>query len=876
MRKAAILLTLSAGLLLAEAPKADISFAEYHRFAQNLQIPCEAGVAYSDAFEFPAVPQKEGMTIVLKLNQRILAKTEDGWNRYCGIELNGRDVGPETDRNLPRLLLRGPVMHTNHPREKEVPYWQVAAHPFLLSFFAPKDSGQLDSRIIDRQYGYDYYLVIDDLVNKLVVGADDRVERDTPNRVRFLNGLFKNILDTSLYIGEATIGYVPASEIIALSGVALKTFHPIAEPAAVVRGDGFKLNVGKNGGMELAVGEGRVYFESLFSYPKEPVMLFNRFGVDCLDGEAEASVSVGRDGTMTYRTKCLEIRRSIRSCGHYLRFVDRIANVSNEDVGVVWKNQASFSGVMPAVWRIAGMTASNTSNAFAAMNPTIYLSDGGNCAVGIVAEDTLSRNLIDMRTEGNALSMGCKGAGIQAGRSLALEWTVYPLVSPNMGYFDFINRVREDWGVNTTIPGPFHFFMGDTPGLRLQFGFLNKWLHYYDGWKLTDEQFIELMKAMAAPLRERFPGIKLLGKVETNLVPMKVTDYDWCVQLPMTRGDRKNPLTKYAQYLPPQLSRKLADATPYRDSLLWNDHGGVMIDNYYTVDNYDTINLMVQVQTGNQRYRKFMEQIDLLMDSAGLDGVYIDQFNPGPADGLDYSKWDGVSIGLDRAGRIVSRYYNYSIMGAEGRRQIIRRIIEKGGIAFTNGHPVTREEQNSGRLSFVEMENDGNSVNPIGYLTAKPPETSWTVSGHLASPITLNLRPSRFTPTLPKGSPDLRAQFLTKGFILALRNATIPYYYTSKIPLEGPTAGSFEIGNWLLPFTPVQLGEGVMVGKERTIVCVSGRYTVKGAKRPDIAKFNCYGRPVEEPFEITGGPGAWTVAVKLDDWNEVAVILVKE
>ena len=200
--------------------------------------------------------------------------------------------------------------------------------------------------------------------------------------------------------------------------------------------------------------------------------------------------------------------------------------------------------------------------------------------------------------------------------------------------------------------------------------------------------------------------------------------------------------------------------------------------------------------------------------------------------------------------------------------------MEKGGIAFTNGHPVTREEQISGRLSFVEMEN--NNVNPIAYLDKKPPETSWTVLGHLASPISLNLRPQRYLGGLPAGGPDYRAQVLTKGFILALRNATIPYYYSSDIPLEGPTAGSYEITNWFMPFTPVKLGEGVMVGKERTLVCISGTYVVKGAKKPDVAKFDSFGRPVANDFAITGKPGAWSVKVTLNDWNEIAAIVVKD
>jgi hypothetical protein len=344
-------------------------------------------------------------------------------------------------------------------------------------------------------------------------------------------------------------------------------------------------------------------------------------------------------------------------------------------------------------------------------------------------------------------------------------------------------------------------------------------------------------------------------------------------RLPLTRGDRTNPRTQYAQYLPPDVSKKLVEFTPYRDSMLWNANNGVMIDNYYTYDNYDTINLMVQVETGNYRYKKFMEQIELIMDKGGLDGLYIDQFNPTTRDGIDYSKWDGYSVKLDKAGNIESKYYNFAITGAEGRMKVIKKIISKGGIAFTNGHPVTREEQNSGRLSFAEMEND--PVDPTNYLNTMPPETLYTASGHLASPIILNLRPNRYTRIRYNDPATPNARYMTKGMILALRNGNIPYYYTADIILTGPNAGSYEIANWLMPFTPVKLGEGVMVGKERTIVCISGTYTVKGKQKPDVAKFNQFGRPVKHDFKVTGKPGAWSVEVKLNDWNEIAAMVVK-
>ena len=125
--------------------------------AKEVKIPCVEAIARSDEFEFPAIPQKKGMTIVLKLNQRILSPTSNGWNRYCGIEINGAAMRSVTERNYPRLLGRGQAMRTTHYKEQEVPYWSISSQDLLLAFFGPAENENIDKRILDREFGYNFY-----------------------------------------------------------------------------------------------------------------------------------------------------------------------------------------------------------------------------------------------------------------------------------------------------------------------------------------------------------------------------------------------------------------------------------------------------------------------------------------------------------------------------------------------------------------------------------------------------------------------------------------------------------------------------------------------------------------------------------------------
>lgn len=864
----------------------DIPFTSEFDYTNEVLVNPQLQPAYSDYIEFKALPNKPGMTAVLKLNMRLVTSTLGGWNPYAAIEINGKELNQMTPKNMPRTLLRGGILHTTYPSEARIPYIADGDHNKIVTMFAPANTEQLDPRIIDSQFGYEYYFNVDDLVSKLIIGADDRVENNAPNSIRFINLLNSNVSKAPLLVRGIQLGYIPSDMISELSGEKLDIVERIANPAAKLNGKEYELLISKHGGMELVVNDTSFFFEAAFSYPASPIMKYDRLGIqkNTLEEESKVEISQINDDEAIVRmiTPTVELSRHLKIGSHYIKVYDSLKNPTENDRGIVWENEMFLAGKMPDNgWRISGLTNSVSSNSYnAPTNPTVFASDS-KAAVGVVAEDSITRSLLLSTVKGNKFSMASKGAGISAGKTLELEWTIYPMSVSELGYFDFINKVREDWNVNVTVPGPYLLFAADVPGLKLQFASITPWFEYADGLlnedgtMMTREDYKKLMLKKIADNRSKYPGITLMGLVETNLVNFDVTTVPWGYELPVTYSDRKNPKTRYAQYLSPELSRKLNEATPLRDSLLHDKDGNVMIDNHYVYQPKPWINLMPQPELGNARHKLFIDQVDFLLKEVGFDGVYIDQFNPGPVDGISYDKWDGFSVKLDKAGNITSRFYNYAITGATSRMEIVKHIKSYGGVVLTNGHPCTREEQSSGRLSFAEMEND--PINPIGYMDKKPPELCFCSMGHLASPIVLNLRPRSYMNRLPAGSPDITAKIQNKGLITALRNGVLPYYYHTDIPLEGPEAGSFEVANWMFPFTPVKLGEGILVGKERTITIVSGSFKIGGSARPALARFNDHGIPMgEEGMSVTGEPGNWTVTVNMNDWNEIACIVKKD
>ena len=285
------------GLLTAAG--VEIPFTAAFPPVEKVEVAAAETEGVSAPVVFPAMKGGDGMAAVLKVNLRMVTKVFGGWNPWCAIELNGKDIDQFAANGTPRLLLRGGVLHTSLAREAQRPYWRQGAHPQLMTYFAPADATDLDPRILDREFGYDYYLDVDDIVNKVVIGADDRIEEEKPNTLRFFNVLSKNIADCPLLVKDIQFGWVPRAALNVLKGIRMWRLDKGMQTVAALDGDGFSLAVSPSGGMAVAFGKKSahtLFVESAYSYPQEPEMDFNRLEV--VDGKDAANASVMRNGTV--------------------------------------------------------------------------------------------------------------------------------------------------------------------------------------------------------------------------------------------------------------------------------------------------------------------------------------------------------------------------------------------------------------------------------------------------------------------------------------------------------------------------------------------------------------------------------------------------
>ena len=138
-----------------------------------------------------------------------------------------------------------------------------------------------------------------------------------------------------------------------------------------------------------------------------------------------------------------------------------------------------------------------------------------------------------------------------------------------------------------------------------------------------------------------------------------------------------------------ETTRLFDEFSPYRDRIIRNASGNAMYENYYVTKPF--INMMVQPEVGNERYRDFMRQFDLMMGKLGFSGIYIDQFQPYIIGGFSENRWDGYTVELAADGSIKRKRYSYAITGAQARANIIKTVRDRGGVVVTNGQPMSRE-----------------------------------------------------------------------------------------------------------------------------------------------------------------------------------------
>ena len=640
-----------------------------------------------------------------------------------------------------------------------------------------------------------------------------------------------------------------------------------------MHGKGFRIAVTPGGGLEIVVGLDTYRIESSFSYPGHPIgrnSLAMQAGPD--EGRWRPEVIRKSDTVLQLSANGPHYTLLRRLCmqDDRLTVEDTLANVGVEPVGIIIEN------VITATGKLQSGPMSGVGQTVTAENPTLFLSQQ-NSSLGIIARDDILRLQFEAMASPQRALFATRHFALDKSKSYTIRWSAYPLAG-NADFFDFVNAIRREYDTNFTVPGPFEFFeappaknpLVDDPvklkayvqRKKLKITAMAPWLGYFDGAPLTREQHKATLQNAMAAIRKADPEIQCIACVENNIVSLdrgKIKHSDLFSDVCLESG-------KYPIALSAEQTRILDEVSPWKDSLVKTIAGRAQIEDCAPKSH---IHQMVYSEPGNYQARYLMDQFRFLIEDVGADGIYIDQFNLAfeAKQRYNYAKWDGFTVDIDpQTGRIVRKYMDAGLVGAPVRKALCEYVLSKGKILVANTHAAVEETQSLHVFRFMEA--GWNAKDAAWSDGQEPPVLPHLCKGLFDSPIGLGVAPQQMT----AADKPQQAEIVMRAVITYLRHGLVYYHYSSDIPETGPGSGEYGPINHMFPITPVRLFKGGIIGKERTVTCVSGRYEWKLPAKPTVRVFGLDGREKKGDFGLNRAEGGWMVDLKLRDWFEIAAI----
>lgn len=640
---------------------------------------------------------------------------------------------------------------------------------------------------------YTFVLDVTDLVNP---AAENRLE--ITNTARMLPGW--NEPEGNLVAGKLVVRTEPGEsptmqETSALEPV-INTGQPAAGPAAYEGG------LLPGGGFVLQVGEKRWEFASEFSFPEAglnrlvPVAEPDRNGQPAWQPRVETQAGGGQvvaEGTH-YR-----LERRVRFTPRKVEVADTLTNLSGEaPLGMLVRHEVKIESPDEVAVRLAGNPDPALTDYYSPPNPSVHLATADH-GLGLLCEDDVFRNqarlfcTAEPATAGLRTEMLC----LKPAESYTLIWSVYPVAGRD--YFDFVNLVREDWGSNITVDGAWTFFSADSILAMPEDAIREKFERLGIRYACSGGGWVD-------PKHDR----KRIG-FGTGVMDDYWSDYRGRLKEAAARLRRAVPGVKVLVYYDSQRDTAEGGVERFRDSWLTNTKGDQLLTDWG--DRFSRT-WSVVATLDNSFGRAMLSVADRYLDEIGSDGLYWDEMEC-VAYGtplITYNAFDGHSCLLDPERYTIERQIGITtLLGESHRLAVIKRVKEQGGLLMGNGPPNTRAILATGVPRMVEVQHndywcyEGNLGTPLGYM-----------------------------------SSGMGFDNITRGIRLACLPVGTRYTY------------EHEISPHLFPFTPIELHQGYLLGKERIVTLHSGSYGWSGERcLVAVHHFNRDGKHTETDFPTT-------------------------
>jgi hypothetical protein len=476
---------------------------------------------------------------------------------------------------------------------------------------------------------------------------------------------------------------------------------------------------------------------------------------------AGETVSGGGSATVNWSVGQVHIQRRVVVRRDHVNVQDVFHNTGNTLIGLIVEHHATVGRERHKTY-LAGLPSEMPSNVVREpANPTAFGESEG-AALGVVAEDDVFRVHVKSFSTPRSFGIGDDSLGLQPGLSVALEWSAYPLGVGD--YWDFVNAIRRNWNSNFTIPGPFTF--ATLPHDRS--------IDWYREW--VNSRGLEVIAGGIAKLTD---GRHAHG----TAIPLAAGWLDHTRSW-MTRLRSAAPSAVTLAYFHGQISTEPGATAKYFDARLIGPKGE------HVQYPYREPRPMFLPVRGNSYGVALWQALDALIDKSGATGIYWDEMAYSVLRYAYQGPWDQVSVQINPMTHAIERRISsVALITQPLWMELIQRIRDKGFMLIANTQPVTRTMRAQRFIRFVET---------ISY--------SALAAAHLHSPVGLG----NHHPETTQGDAAKNArEMLRWGGV----------YYGHTFYRAAPEWNFISV---LYPITPVEIREGMVIGKERIHTAVSG------------------------------------------------------
>ncbi|OQA82417.1 MAG: hypothetical protein BWY31_03180 [Lentisphaerae bacterium ADurb.Bin242] len=522
----------------------------------------------------------------------------------------------------------------------------------------------------------------------------------------------------------------------------------------------------------------------------------------------------------TWTTPEYTVCRRISAENGRIKIADTFTNRRNQVTGVLFENTLLLPEKPIRV--LLGGIEVNLPECKNPTHPSIFARLKSS-AVAMVAEDDILRNQGYYKSSGNTIAAGDRNLGLPPNGSHTLEWSVYDL--PNGDYYDFVNAVRRDWDSNFTWNGTLEFpYMGGGEPLM-------RWTRPPVPKKTVDDF-----------LKER-PVNLLMTHVASDIStsPSKATrekpflghgtailGFQWWGAMTKNTVDafrKYAPHVEIYAYMHKNLCSEPGNREKYQDSI-------AMDENSRTLSAREIYARYVPTPA-NSYGKKLAETYRYLVDGIGAN-IYMDEICLGVTEWAPYAEWDGCTVEVDPATHEVIRKLSIpNLLTKPWLEDMMKFLKSRGRKLLANGPPATRTLHRHHAMQFVE--------HGMG--------ESGLVAAHFATPLAWDYS---------RGVP---------GFI----------HFRDSLDF-GALALTWS-GPWSVqcfPFTPMEIRPGYLIGKERIITRLSGKFGWNDRCDAEVYVYDGNGKQVEKPdVKIKNENGKTVFEVRMPS-DHVAIIVRKK